>query len=80
MACTPTPSHFVWEMGRWATCSKSGRGEAATLGARGSGPLMAADGPEESRIPSNPVRRHARSGRHAWWKVKRGLDSMSVPS
>jgi hypothetical protein len=33
-------------------------------------------GPEESRIPSSPTRRRAQSGRRAWWKVERGLDSL----
>ena len=50
-----------------------------TLGERGSWLLMAAGGPEGSRIPSSPVRRHARSGRHTLWKVERGLDSLLMP-
>ena len=50
-----------------------------TLGVRGSEPLMAASGPEGSRIPSSPVRRHAWSGRCTLWKVERGLDSLLMP-
>jgi hypothetical protein len=78
--CAPPCRHFVWEMGRRATWSKSGGGEAAASGVRGSGPLMAVGGPEESRIPSSPMRRRARSGQHAWCKVERGLNSSSMPS
>ena len=65
MACTPTPSYFVWEMGLWATWSRSGGGEATILGARGSWLLMVAEGPKESWIPSSPVRMQAQSGRRA---------------
>jgi hypothetical protein len=76
MACTPASSQFIWEMGHRATWSRFGGGGAVALGVHGSRPLMVADGPEESRIPSSPTRRHARSGRRAWWKVERGLDSL----
>ena len=76
---TLAPSHFVWEMGRHATWSRSG-GEAVALGAHRSGSLMAAGGPEESQIPSSPMRRRARSGRRTWWKLEWGLDSFSMPS
>jgi hypothetical protein len=39
-------------------------------GAHGSRLLMAAGGPEGSRIPSSPVRRRARSGWHAVLPVR----------
>jgi hypothetical protein len=66
MACTPVSSHFVWEMGRRATWSRFGGEGAVALGARGSRPLMVADGPEGSQISSGPVRRRVLSGRCAW--------------
>ena len=75
MVCTPMPSHFIWEMGHWAMWSRSIGGEAMALGAHESEPLMVAGGTKGSWIPSSPVRRHARSGWCAWWKVERGLDS-----
>jgi hypothetical protein len=73
MVCTPMPSHFVWEMGHRATWSEYSGGGATALAARGSRPLMVTDGPEGCLIPSSSMRRHARSGRRAWWKVERGL-------
>jgi hypothetical protein len=69
MACTPTTS----------TWSRSSRGGAVALGARGPGPLMVASGLKGSQILSSPMRRHVLSGRHAWWKVEQGLDSLSMP-
>jgi hypothetical protein len=80
MACSPVPSHFIWEMGHRATWGGSSEGEGVVLGARGSKPLMVAGGPEGSQNPSSPTRRHAWSGWHAWWKVERELDSLSMPS
>jgi hypothetical protein len=79
LSCAP-PRHPTsserWDVG--ATWSRSVRGGATALGACGSMPLMIAGGPKESRIPSSPVRRRARSGWRAWWKVERRLDSLSV--
>ena len=66
MACTAVMSHFIWEMGRQATWSGFGGGEAMTLGVRGSRPLMVAGGPKRSQIPSSPMRRRACSGQLAW--------------
>jgi hypothetical protein len=50
------------------------------LGARRSKPLKVASGPKGSWTPSSPMRRCAESGRHTWWKVERGLNSLSMPS
>jgi hypothetical protein len=50
------------------------------LGVCGFGPLMVADGPKGSQIPSSPMRRRVLSGRCAWWKVERGLDLLSASS
>ena len=80
MAYAPALSHFVWEMGCQATWSRSSRGETVALGAHRSRLLMMADGLKGSRILLSPVRRLAWIGRCAWWKVERGLDSLSMPS
>jgi hypothetical protein len=40
---------------------------------------MAAGGPKGSQIPLSPMRRCARSGWRAWWKVERGLVIGSFP-
>jgi hypothetical protein len=67
-----------WDVG--AMWSGSSGGGAATLDKCGSGPSMMTGGPKGIRIPSSPTRRHAWSGRRAWWKVEWRLDSLSMPS
>jgi hypothetical protein len=68
-SCHPTSSR------RWdvrATWSRSCGGGAGALSVRGSRSSMIAGGPEGSQIPLSPTRQRA------WWKVERGLDSLSV--
>ena len=62
MACAPVLSHFILEMGRRATWSRSGGGEVVALGVCGSRPSMMAGGPDGSQIPSSPMRKRVRSG------------------
>jgi hypothetical protein len=59
--------------------SRSGEGGAIALGADDSELSMMPVGLGEAD-PLSPMRRRARSGWLAWWKVERGLDSLPAVS